>query len=78
VCLAARQVRDLAMIVASEVVGNAEAGKVLSFILYREQIPSNRRACLPTGPKAHTIYTDVLDACLRVQVSHLFVDHPKC
>lgn len=64
------QVCDLAMVVASEVVDDAEAGKVLSFVLYREQIPSNRRACIPTGPKAHAIYTDVLDACLRVQVSN--------
>ncbi|GMF59404.1 unnamed protein product [Phytophthora fragariaefolia] len=57
----------LCLIIASELHTNAEAGKVLSFIIYRDQVPSNRRACIPTGMESYAIYTDVLESCIQLR-----------
>jgi hypothetical protein len=63
--LFAYQIRQLAIIIASELRINTEAGRVLSFILYRDQGLSNRRPCIPTGSESYAIYTDVLESCLQ-------------
>lgn len=52
---------------------NAEAGKVLSFILYRDAVPSNRRTCIaPTGSESYTIYTDLLESCIQVRDTTIY------
>ncbi|GMF17184.1 unnamed protein product [Phytophthora lilii] len=60
-------IKQLALIVASELRINSEAGKVLSFILYRDQVPSYRRPCIPTGTESYAIYTDVLESCIQLR-----------
>ncbi|OWZ17222.1 hypothetical protein PHMEG_0008863 [Phytophthora megakarya] len=60
-------IKQLAMIIASELRMNAEASKLLSFILYRDQVPSNRRPCIPTGSESYAIYTDILESCIQVR-----------
>ncbi|KAH7467304.1 5'-nucleotidase domain-containing protein 1 [Phytophthora ramorum] len=60
-------IKQLTEIIASELRANAEAGKVLSFILYRDQVPSNRRPCIPTGSEAYAIYTDVLESTIQLR-----------
>ncbi|KAE8913233.1 hypothetical protein PF005_g19377 [Phytophthora fragariae] len=59
-------IKQLCLIIASELRANAEAGKVLSFILYRDQVPSNRRPCIPTGTESYAIYTDVFESCIQL------------
>ncbi|KAL3672670.1 5'-nucleotidase activity protein [Phytophthora oleae] len=58
-------IKQLALIIASELRLNAETSKVLSFILCREQAPSNCRPCIPTGSTSNAIYTDVLESCIQ-------------
>lgn len=47
---------------------NKEATKILLFLLYREQIASNRRPCIPTGVEAYYIYRDVIESCISNRV----------
>lgn len=47
---------------------NREATKILSFLLYREQVASNRRPCIPTGAEAYYIYRDVVESCISNRV----------
>lgn len=47
---------------------NKEATKILSFLLYREQISSNRRPCIPAGAEAYRIYRDVIESCINTRV----------
>ncbi|DBA04283.1 TPA: hypothetical protein N0F65_002045 [Lagenidium giganteum] len=65
-------VSKLTVIVASEMKVNVEANKVLSFMLYREQIPSNRRPCIPTGKEAYFIYRDILESCIHARLPLLY------
>ncbi|KAG6596017.1 5'-nucleotidase domain-containing protein 1-like [Phytophthora cinnamomi] len=60
-------IKQLCLIIASELRTNAEAAKVLSFVLYRDQVPSNRRPCIPTGTESYAIYTDILESCIQLR-----------
>jgi hypothetical protein len=65
-------VASLSKTIATEMKNNVEAAKILSFILYREQISSNRRPCIPTGAEACAIYRDVLESCLHLRVPDVY------
>ncbi|KAG7393320.1 5'-nucleotidase [Phytophthora boehmeriae] len=62
----------LAAIIATEIRINAEASKVLSFILYRDQVPSNHRPCIPTGSESHAIYTDIMESCIQIRDPNMY------
>lgn len=63
-----RQIAHLTGIIASEMRDNREAIKVLSFLLYREQISTNRRPCIPAGAEAYHIYRDIIESCINTRV----------
>ncbi|RLN49367.1 hypothetical protein BBJ28_00000825 [Nothophytophthora sp. Chile5] len=65
-------INHLASIIASEIPRNAEASKVLSFILYRDQVSSNRRPCIPTGSESHAIYADVFESCIHFREPYIY------
>ncbi|TMW62367.1 hypothetical protein Poli38472_009860 [Pythium oligandrum] len=65
-------VHHLTSIIATEMKTNAEATKILAFVLYREQIGSNRRPCIPTGSEACSIYRDVLESCINQRCPSIY------
>lgn len=74
------QINHLAAVIATEMRDNKEATKILLFLLYREQIASNRRPCIPTGAEAYYIYRDVIESCIsnRVRLSEYAGDRSQC
>uniref|UniRef100_K3X5R9 Rab-GAP TBC domain-containing protein n=1 Tax=Globisporangium ultimum (strain ATCC 200006 / CBS 805.95 / DAOM BR144) TaxID=431595 RepID=K3X5R9_GLOUD len=62
----------LATIIASEMKENKEATKILSFLLYREQIRSNRRPCIPTGAEAFHINHDIIESCINNKAPNVY------
>ncbi|KAF1318187.1 Had family hydrolase, partial [Globisporangium splendens] len=62
----------LAAIIASETKDNKEATKILSLLLCREHIRSNRRPCIPTGAEAFHINRDIIESYINNKVPNVY------